>query len=298
MLQSRLRSAGTWRRWWLIAAARLWPPSPSALSLSSGSEPSPTLQAVELTRVTSDSGLTAYPALSRDGKLLASASDRAGGIMNIWVQQVAGGEPVRVTDGPADDTEPSFSPDGTVDRFSIGARRWRQSTLFRHSAVSRGASRTRARRPRFSPDGRWIAYWVGDQRQQFAEESDIHRSLLRWRTSPAGLDVLLGRRSIVVARRPAHSCFSVPKTTRSRWPSVRLVGRAGCRRSACRDGRLVSPSQQGRVPGVARTERVDRRFDRVRWVDQSIRDRAEHWPDQSVEHLERASCLESVADRG
>jgi eukaryotic-like serine/threonine-protein kinase len=79
--------------------------------------PRPTLQAVELTRVTSDSGLTAYPALTRDGKLLAYASDRAGGIMNIWVQQVAGGEPVRVTDGPTDDTEPSFSPDGTAIAF-------------------------------------------------------------------------------------------------------------------------------------------------------------------------------------
>ena len=53
-----------------------------------------TLQAVELTRVTSDSGLTLYPALSRDGKCLRT-SDRAGGILNIWLQPVGTGEPVR-----------------------------------------------------------------------------------------------------------------------------------------------------------------------------------------------------------
>lgn len=37
-------------------------------------------------RLTTDSGLTAYPALSRDGKLLAYASDRASnGNLDIWI---------------------------------------------------------------------------------------------------------------------------------------------------------------------------------------------------------------------
>jgi hypothetical protein len=87
--------------------------------------------------------LTAYPALSRDGRLLAYASDRGGGIMNLWVQQVAGGEPVRVTNGPADDTEPSFSPDGALIVFR-SERDGGGSTWFQHSAVRRDASPTRA----------------------------------------------------------------------------------------------------------------------------------------------------------
>jgi len=166
-LETRLRSAGS-RRLWLIAGAAavaavlasviLWPRA------------DPTVQAVELTRVTSDSGLTAYPALSRDGKLLAYASDRASGIMNIWVQQVAGGEPVRVTNGPADDTEPSFSPDGTVIAFRSERDGGGVYTVPALGGEPRRIA-DQGRRPRFSPDGRWIAYWVGTQRQQFARNA-------------------------------------------------------------------------------------------------------------------------------
>jgi len=162
-LETRLRSIGS-RRLWLIAGTGAVAAVLAALTL--WPRANPTLQAVELTRVTSDSGLTAYPALSRDGKFLAYASDRASGIMNIWVQQVAGGEPVRVTNGPADDTEPSFSPDGTVIAF----RSERDGGGIYTAPALGGEPRRIAdqgRRPRFSPDGQWIAYWVGTQRQQF-----------------------------------------------------------------------------------------------------------------------------------
>jgi eukaryotic-like serine/threonine-protein kinase len=162
-LETRLRSGGS-RRLWLIAAASVVAAVLAAVTL--WPRANPTLQAVELTRVTSDSGLTAYPALSRDGKLLAYASDRASGIMNIWVQQVAGGEPVRVTNGPADDTEPSFSPDGAVIAF----RSERDGGGIYTAPALGGEPRRIAdqgRRRRFSPDGQWIAYWVGTQRQQF-----------------------------------------------------------------------------------------------------------------------------------
>jgi len=165
-LQTRLRSAGSWRLW-LIAVTSVVAAVLASVILWPRAEPA--LQAVELTRVTSDSGLTAYPALSRDGKLLAYASDRAKGIMNIWVQQVAGGEPVRVTNGPADDTEPSFSPDGTVIAFRSERDGGGIYTVPALGGEPRRVA-DQGRRPRFSPDGQSIAYWVGE-RHQFARNA-------------------------------------------------------------------------------------------------------------------------------
>lgn len=71
-----------------------------------------------LTQLTRDSGLTYAPALSPDGKLLVYASNRADPAnLDIWVQQLAGGQPVRLTRHTAADTQPLFSPDGTVIYF-------------------------------------------------------------------------------------------------------------------------------------------------------------------------------------
>jgi len=113
-----------------------------------------------LKKITTDAGLSAYPALSPDGKLLAYASDRAHGNLDIWVQHVSGGEPVNLTKDTADDYEPSFSPDGT----QIASRSEReQGGLYMMSALG-GAARLVSREgysPVFSPDGKWITYWTG-----------------------------------------------------------------------------------------------------------------------------------------
>jgi hypothetical protein len=114
-----------------------------------------------LRRLTSDAGLTAFPALSPDGKMLAFASDRAGeGAMNIWMRQLAGGETIRLTRGANDDREPSFSSDGSQIAFSSDRN---GGGIFVMSALG-GEPRQIAnegRRPRFSPDGRWIAFFTG-----------------------------------------------------------------------------------------------------------------------------------------
>ena len=114
-----------------------------------------------LRQVTNTGGLSDYPALSRDGNLLAFASDRnEAGNLDIWVQQIGGRDPIRLTTDEADDSEPAISADGARVAF-----RSERSGGGIYVAPSLGGDAAllapRGRGPRFSPDGRWIAYWEG-----------------------------------------------------------------------------------------------------------------------------------------
>ncbi len=114
-----------------------------------------------LRRVTNTGGLSDYPSLSRDGNLLAFASDRnEAGNLDIWLQQVGGREPIRLTTNEADDSEPAISPDGAHVAF-----RSERAGGGIYVVPSLGGEEVllapRGRGPRFSPDGRWIAYWEG-----------------------------------------------------------------------------------------------------------------------------------------
>ena len=119
-----------------------------------------------LTRLVADPGLNTDPALSPDGKLLAYASDRGGnGSLDIWVRQLAGGEPLRLTDHEADDYEPVFSPDGS----QIAFRSERDGGGIYVVSALGGQARRIVRQgghPRYSPAGDQIAYSVGGASQE------------------------------------------------------------------------------------------------------------------------------------
>ncbi len=143
---------------WLIPAAAIV--IGAGLWLWSGGAPASARPPV-LMHLTADSGLNAYPALSPDGKLLAYASDRSGdGNLDIWVQQIGGGEAMRLTRGEADKYEPAFSADATRIAFRSEGE---GGGIYAISALG-GQARLiarRGRRPRFSPQSNEILYWVG-----------------------------------------------------------------------------------------------------------------------------------------
>lgn len=117
---------------------------------------------VQLTRITSDGGLSAFPALSPDGKMMAYASDRAGdGQLDIWLRQINGGKPIRLTSDAADDYRPQFSPDGSHIVFESARR---PSGIYIIPAL--GGDETLVAEngtvPRFSPDGKRIVFTTGD----------------------------------------------------------------------------------------------------------------------------------------
>jgi Tol biopolymer transport system component/DNA-binding winged helix-turn-helix (wHTH) protein len=132
-----------------VASWRWFLPAPA-------SDPNP-----RFTRLTSTGRLNTDPAISPDGALVAYASDAAGASnLDIWLQATAGGDPLRITADAADEVEPSFSPDGSLIVFSR-----RDKGLYTVGPVggepNQILSEPWPRTPRFSPDGRWIAYWTG-----------------------------------------------------------------------------------------------------------------------------------------
>ncbi len=131
----------------LLAAAGFWTGS----RIQKQDEPEPVL-----TQLTPNSGITSHPAISADGKLAAFASDRAGeGHMDIWVQQTAGGSPVRLTKLPGAEWAPSFSPDGTTVYYVAADGIYSAPALGGESRLVHGGAATAVRA---SPDGRWLDF--------------------------------------------------------------------------------------------------------------------------------------------
>jgi serine/threonine protein kinase/Tol biopolymer transport system component len=123
-----------------------------------------------LRRLTTDDGLSAFPAVSPDGTLMAFASDRAGaGALNLWIRQLAGGDAIQLTRGSTDDTHPSFSPDGSQIVFSSDRNGGGIFVVPTLGGEPRQLT-SRGRRPRYSPDGQTIAYYTGPRSNSITDE--------------------------------------------------------------------------------------------------------------------------------
>ena len=81
-----------------------------SIYLVRGRGPTPPQRA--LTRLTFDAGLQVKVTWSPDGRYIAYSSDR-GGKLDVWVQQVGGINPVKITSRSGHNWRPDWSPDGS-----------------------------------------------------------------------------------------------------------------------------------------------------------------------------------------
>jgi serine/threonine protein kinase len=119
----------------------------------------------EQVQLTSATDLSESASLSRDGKVIVYASDRAeAGNLDIWLQELPAGAARRLTTDSSEDNDPSISPDGGTVAFRserngggiyLMDRPWGKERLL----IQRG------RNPQFSPDGQKIVYWTGDRNE-------------------------------------------------------------------------------------------------------------------------------------
>jgi serine/threonine protein kinase len=116
----------------------------------------------DLRRLTPETDHSGFSSLSRDGKWVAYASNRAeAGNVDIWLDSVRGGAPRRLTTNPAKDGEPSIAPNGNSVVFR-SERNGGGIYLIGADGAGERLLVPNGRSPAFSPDGGVIAYWIGD----------------------------------------------------------------------------------------------------------------------------------------
>jgi serine/threonine protein kinase len=152
----------------LLVTQRLTLPVLSAGWWRASKRPSTgSLRLTSLERVKSDAILSAYPRLSPDSKWIVYSSDRGGKHnLNLWRQNTGGGEPIHLTKSEDDDIDPDISADGRYIAFQ-STRKPEGVYLVPAAGGEARLVALFARSPRFSPDGRRLAYWVRDPQTSF-----------------------------------------------------------------------------------------------------------------------------------
>lgn len=146
---------------WLALAAVILAVAATGVAVAIYTRPTPVATPAQrtLTRLTFDSGLQRGPTWSPDGRFIAYGSDR-GGKFDIWVQQVGGIHPVKITKRPGHNWQPDWSPDGGQIAFRSEGE---EGGLFVVPALG-GPERKLSSfgyRPKWSPDGCWILFGSG-----------------------------------------------------------------------------------------------------------------------------------------
>lgn len=130
-------------------------PTPPVES-ANAQEPGETPKAQSLTQLTTGSGLTLFPSISRDGNRVAYSSDRNGSF-EIYVSQItAGAREIELTSDGQQNFQPAWSPDGQHIAFHSRNR----GGIWVIPAIG-GKARQLSEfgsKPSWSPDGALIAF--------------------------------------------------------------------------------------------------------------------------------------------
>jgi len=129
---------------WLLLAGRGRPPALASRPL------------------TSAPGWEAHPAISPNGRLVAYAANESGN-SDIWLVEVDRNETTRLTDGPGDEIDPCWYPDGTALACVVRDRSGESIVRVPLSGGRPAVLVTNALYPAVSPDGTRIAYSARDE---------------------------------------------------------------------------------------------------------------------------------------
>ena len=117
----------------------------------------------DFTRVTFDRGLTTEPSVAADDRRMVYTSDRtSNGVSTIWRHDLVDGSSLQLTAPDAHSTTPEISADGQW----VAYRSERDGGGIYIVPAGGGTERliaTLGRHPRFSPDGRNVIYWTGQE---------------------------------------------------------------------------------------------------------------------------------------
>ena len=144
-------------------------------------------EAISIVQLTTYGGNEREPAISPDGRYFAFVSNHQGQ-PDIYVRQVSGGDPVRITNDAAEERQLTYSPDGESIYYVVGtgAVRGVPGSGFVSSIWVVGALGGTARRivegarwPSLSQDGKRLAYYRQEQIEVAEAEGASARSIYK-----------------------------------------------------------------------------------------------------------------------